>query len=109
MANEQRLIDANLVKEKAVPHYFDNCCYAVSVKDIDDAPTVDAVVLPHPPRPMLKDCNPYNTDVYCPECGTNLSGYYGEEPLPLVTCFNCGEILDPHKATTKMDGGNEDG
>ena len=43
MANEQRLIDANDLKQKAVPHYFDNCCYAVSVKDIDDAPTVDAV------------------------------------------------------------------
>ena len=43
MANEKRLIDANDLKQKAVPHYFDNCCYAVSVKDIDDAPTVDAV------------------------------------------------------------------
>lgn len=67
------------------------------------------VVLPYPPRPMLKDRNPFNTDVYCPECGTNLSGYYGDNPLPIVTCFNCGEILDPGKATTRVYGGREDG
>lgn len=39
----RRLIDANDLKQKAIPHYFDNCSYAVPVKDIDDAPTVDAV------------------------------------------------------------------
>lgn len=46
MVNEKRLIDVNALKENAKPHYFDNCCYAVSVEDIDNAPTVDAVVLP---------------------------------------------------------------
>lgn len=71
---------------------------------VDNVPTVNAVVLPYHPRPLLKDRNPHNTDVYCPECGTNLSGYYGDEPLPIVTCFNCGEILDPCKATTGTDG-----
>lgn len=71
---------------------------------LEGQPAVKAVVLPYHPRPMLKDRNPHNTDVYCPECGTNLSGYYGDEPLPIVTCFNCGEILDPRKATTGTDG-----
>ena len=95
-----KLIDADALWHRTF------CCEdAADVrKEIETAPTVDAVILPHPPRPMLKDSNPYNTDVYCPECGTNLSGYYGGEPLPLVTCFNCGEILDPFKAVTKMDG-----
>ncbi len=71
---------------------------------LNEMQTVDAVVLPYQPRPLLKDRNPFNMDVYCPECGTNLSGYYGEDSLPIVTCFNCGEILDAHKTTTKTDG-----
>lgn len=74
------------------------------VKYLATLPTVDAVILPYAPRPMFKDRNPHNLDVYCPECGTNLSGYYGEDPLPVVTCFFCGEILDPCKATTRTNG-----
>lgn len=74
------------------------------VRYLATLPTVDAVILPYAPRPMLKDRNPNNLDVYCPECGTNLSGYYGEERLPIVTCFFCGEILDPFKATTRTNG-----
>ena len=110
MANEKRLIDANdllleycqangcnEVNDEICPN-----CFTAGL--IASAPTVNAVVLPYHPRPLLKDRNPHNTDVYCPECGTNLSGYYGDEPLPIVTCFNCGEILDPCKATTGTDG-----
>ena len=72
-----------------------------------------AVKLPHKPTPFLKDYNPHNTDAYCPECGTNLSGCYGGEPLPIVTCYVCGEIINPYVTMTKeelakMDGGNED-
>ena len=59
------------------------------------------VKLPCEPTSFLKDENPHNTDAYCPECGTNLSGYFGGEPLPIVTCFECGEIIDPYKAMTK--------
>ena len=106
-----RLIDADALWTDIMmlPHNGDMISIEEVEQAIKDAPAVDAVILPHPPRPMLKDSNPYNTDVYCPECGTNLSGYYGGESLPLVTCFNCGEILDPFKAVTKMDGreGNE--
>ena len=53
------------------------------------------------PIPFLKDDNPHNTDAYCPNCGTDLSGYFGGEHLPIVTCFECGEIIDPYKAMTK--------
>ena len=106
MANEKRLIDANklwvALDEAGV---FDNGNPRhIAQQIVEEQPTVNAVELPYHPRPMLKDKNPFNTDVYCPECGTNLSGYYGGEPLPIVTCFECGEILDPYKATTKTDG-----
>ena len=110
MANEKRMIDANdavkLLRGKCVAKYPNSFLLGLlaAATEIEQSPTVDAVVLPYTPRPMLKDRNPYNTDVYCPECGTNLSGYYGDEPLPIVTCFNCGEILDPYKATTGTDG-----
>lgn len=59
------------------------------------------VKLPYEPTPFLKDNNPHNTDAYCPECGTNLSGYFGGESLPIVTCFECGEIINPYMAMTK--------
>lgn len=108
MANEKRLIDARYLTSQMYliceACQTENIFIDAIIDEIDNAPTVDAVVLPYKPRPMLKDRNPHNTDVYCPECGTNLSGYYGDEPLPIVTCFNCGEILDPHKATTGTDG-----
>ena len=74
MANEQRLIDANDLKQKAVPHYFDNCCYAVSVKDIDDAPTVDAVEVVR-----CKDCKYYEIGKdylpYCNHCDGGIADY----------------------------------
>lgn len=103
-----RLIDVNEAKRRIIA-FATGCHSEVLAVDsvimmLNQSDTVDAVVLPYRPRPMLKDRNPHNTDVYCPECGTNLSGYYGDEPLPIVTCFNCGEILDPCKATTGTDG-----
>ena len=104
MANEKRLIDANVVKQKAVPHYFDNCCYAVSVRDIDDTPTVDAVEVvhghwkeySHSALVRWKDGEPVWADrsvFRCSRCdfGTIARHNY---------CPRCG---------AKMDGGNEDG
>lgn len=108
---EQRLIDANETKRRIIA--FATGCHseALTVESIimllNQSDTVDAVVLPRKPRPLMRDSNTNNTDVYCPECGTNLSGYYGECSLPFVPCFNCGAILDTHKATTRMDGGME--
>ena len=60
--------------------------------------------LPRSPIPLMEDKNPFNTDVYCPTCGENLSGYYGEEPLAVVQCYSCGEIID----TTKLQVGCDD-
>lgn len=111
METEKRLIDPDGFLKWVVKRF--HCVPLVGSCDNDSenmkfllsqAPTVNAVILPYKPRPMLKDRNPNNLDVYCPECGTNLSGYYGEERLPIVTCFFCGEILDPCKATTGTNG-----
>lgn len=108
MATEKRLIEADALLACFEAEYKQSTYPYFHMDEIADeiikAPTVNAVILPYRPRPMLKDRNPHNMDVYCPECGTNLSGYYGDEPLPIVTCFNCGEILDPCKATTGTDG-----
>lgn len=61
------------------------------------------VHLPCKALPLLKDSNPCNTDVYCPSCGENLSGYYTESLLDIVVCFNCGEMLDITKAATREE------
>lgn len=59
--------------------------------------------LPCKPLPLLKDGNPCNTDVYCPTCGENLSGYYTESQPDVVVCFNCGEILNITKAVAREE------
>lgn len=61
------------------------------------------IVPPCKPIPLMKDKNPFNSDVYCPTCGTNLSGYYGDEPLSAIQCFNCGELLDNTKSITREE------
>lgn len=61
------------------------------------------IELPCKPTPLMKDKNPFNCDFYCPTCGTNISGYYGDEPLSVVQCFNCGELLDNTKAITREE------
>lgn len=61
------------------------------------------IVLPCKPIPLIKDKNLFNCDVYCPTCGTNLSGYYGDEPLSVIQCFNCGELLDNTKSITREE------
>ena len=58
------------------------------------------IELPCKPIPLMKDKNPFNSDVYCPYCGTNLSGYYGNAPQSIIQCFICGEFLDNTKSVT---------
>lgn len=72
------------------------------------------IELPCKPIPLMKDKNPFNSDVYCPYCGTNLSGYYGNAPQSIIQCFNCGEFLidalekqipkKPKNISTEYDG-----
>lgn len=55
--------------------------------------------LPCKPLPVLKNSNPCNTNVYCPSCGKNLSGYYVGSLIDIAVCFKCGEIFDITKST----------
>lgn len=57
------------------------------------------VHLPCKPLPVLKNSNPCNTNVYCPSCGKNLSGYYVGSLIDIAVCFKCGEIFDITKST----------
>ena len=57
--------------------------------------------LPCKPVSVMSDGNKYNFDVYCPYCGTNLSGLYGDEPTEIIQCYNCGNFLDNTKVITK--------
>lgn len=86
-------------------HYMP--CGGASWEKVTDCPEFtprnEWVHLPCKPLPVLIDSNPCNTDVYCPSCGENLSGYYSESPLNIVVCFNCGELLDITKAVAKEE------
>ena len=62
------------------------------------------VELPCKPLPMLMNSD--NSDAYCPFCGENLSGYYGDYNAPdILPCFNCGEWLDNTKSMSIEEAG----
>lgn len=61
------------------------------------------IVPPCKPIGVMSDGNEFNTDVYCPYCGTNLSGLYGEDPTRIIQCYACGEFLDNRKIITKEE------
>ena len=56
--------------------------------------------LPCKPISVMSARDECNSDVYCPYCGTNLSGLYGEEPTEIIQCYNCGNFLDNTKVIT---------
>lgn len=61
------------------------------------------VELPTPRLPLVMDR--IGTDVYCPNCGGNLSGGWPDSSpdceWPLYQCFYCGQSLDETKAVTR--------
>lgn len=61
------------------------------------------IVLSAKPMPVMSDGNPFNSDVYCPFCGVNLSGCYGDEPTSTIQCYGCGEFLDNRKSITREE------
>ena len=102
MTDRDRLIELH---KKA----FNEWCHSNNPYISDDEYICDylianGVILPPcKPIPLMKDKNPFNSDVYCPTCGTNLSGYYGDEPLSVIQCFNCWELLDNTKSITREE------
>jgi hypothetical protein len=55
------------------------------------------------PIGVMTDGNEFNSDVYCPYCGNNLSGLYGDEPTPIIQCYGCGKFLDNTKTITREE------
>lgn len=63
------------------------------------------IELPYTPIPVIHDSTEFNTDVYCPNCGTNLSCCYTdgiEESLCVIQCYNCGIICDNTKSVKRI-------
>ena len=97
MANEKRLIDANALLEKAYlthpatmvnPYGGD---YVVSVEDIENAPTVDAVEVVHG-RWINPYMNRYGHPCHCCSvCGFKAS--YQDKNY----CPNCGAKMDEER------------
>lgn len=61
------------------------------------------IVPPCKPIGVMSDGNKFNTDVYCPCCGENLSGFYGDEPTKIIQCFVCGNFLDNTKILSREE------
>lgn len=61
------------------------------------------VELPCKPMPTVMQDGENESDVYCPECGTNLSGYYPDCEISVIPCFECGAILDNGKSITQSE------
>ena len=105
MANEKRLIDANALLEKVQFRLPDKGriseiireCVEICRKDIENAPTVDAVEVVH------GRWIPIGTYEVCSHCGFEINRGERLREFFLVGnqyCRWCG---------AKMDGGNEDG
>ena len=103
MANEKRLIDADALLKK---QYNSSPLKAlqfvemvVDVRDIEDAPTVDAVEVVHGRWQIITD--DYDCEMMC--CSVCKAEFYDGDNDTVDClhnyCPNCG---------AKMDGGNED-
>ena len=114
MNDRERLIE--LIGSKICDDYTPTCdeynphtcsnCYANNCKIGELADYLlehGVIVLKHKPIGVMSDGNKFNSDVYCPYCGTNLSGLYGDEPTRIIQCYNCGEFLDETKIMTREE------
>ena len=88
---------------KLQEHYM-NKCNDVKCEYFKDKS--EWVHFPYKPLPLLKDGDPSNTDVYCPSCMEDLSGYYIGNPLNMAVCFNCGEIINITESITREEAEN---
>ena len=97
MIKEQRLIDANALKEKAEPEEVTGEGI-VYVQDIDEAPTVDAVEVVHAEWQIYETVPSLEKAVRCSAC--KHTAYYMKDRWADIRltnyCPDCG---------AKMDGG----
>lgn len=80
------------------------CCNCESVEHICKyfINKFQIIELSYQPLPVRVKCSIESSDVYCPNCGQNLSGDYGECDVPdVLPCLNCGMWLDNTKSTHK--------
>ena len=79
-------------------------CLMCSCKELADYLLANGViVLPCKPLPCEKDRNPMNTNIYCPYCGTSISGCYPNCEIDVVPCVECGTLLDITKTVTREE------
>lgn len=105
MTDRERLIELiceSIQTDECIGHC--NHPYCGKCEHLADHLLANGVIVP-PCKPIgvMSDGNEFNTDVYCPYCGTNLSGLYGEEPTRIIQCYACGEFLDNRKIITKEE------
>ncbi len=73
-----------------------------SLKDFTaDYLIANGVIVPtHKPIGVVPNRDKFISDVCCPYCDALLSGYYGDDPPKIITCYKCGEYLDCTKLIT---------
>lgn len=106
MNQKEKLIE--LIKQncnlKNSSHCYDDCSECREFSELADYMLANGViVLPCKPLPCERDRNPMNTDVYCPYCGTNISGCYPNCEIDIVPCIECGTLLDITKSVIRED------
>ena len=104
MASEKRLIDANALKNKA--KYQGHCVrplvtgyhLCVSVSDIDNASTVDAVEVVHGEWDALREIKRYRGEnipvIQCSECKCYFCDIINNHYYMYHYCPNCGAKMD---------------
>lgn len=95
MANEKRLIDANLLKRHAFPEIMTGEGI-VYVQDIDTAPTVDAVEVVHGEWEITEDDYFDLVEMKCSVCGESYGFEDYEDCIPknYHYCPHCGAKMD---------------
>lgn len=63
------------------------------------------IILSEPPKPLMLSDTASDSDVYCPNCETTLSGIDSEweGDTVVLQCPHCGTYLDPSKTVSKTE------
>lgn len=106
------LIDYILEHPEKTCLQFHSGCSGCKYEELDDCKSdriadyliANGVIVPtHKPIGVAPNRDKFISDVYCPYCDALLSGYYGDDPPQIITCYKCGEYLDCTKLITKEE------